>query len=459
MYRELEFRSGRLVPMTPEERNFLRDFFRQVSDQPIQPMDPRYIPLYEYPEMADDDPVELMARAIEWTPGGSVQLLSGYRGTGKSTELMRLAERLRENDFLVFRCDIEDYLNMSVPVDVSDFLMAISGAFGDAVSEANSGRDHPTHEGYWERLVNFLTRTELGDVSASLGLPLSLGSDVVSANIKANLKSDPSFKQRLQKHMAGHLGALVNDVHDYFESCISDLKKSIGNEREVVLLVDSIEHFRGTYINAQIVQSSIEDLFVSHSERLHLPHLHVVYTVPPYLKIRYGNLGALYEPGGVRMLPALKLRDRDGEWSREGYDAMERVVAARGDWQRLLGQRSVLDRLIKYSGGHLRDLLRLLAEVLRRAKELPVPGSTVDAAVNQLRSEFLPIADDDARWLAGIARSHETALPSTSKLPDLARFFDTHLALCYRNGDEWYDVHPLIAEQVIEQADEDPGAG
>ena len=233
----------------------------------------------------------------------------------------------------------------------------------------------------------------------------------------------------------------------------------LGDEIEVVLLVDSIEHFRGTYINAQEVQSSVEDLFVSHSERQHLPHLHVVYTVPPYLKIRYGNLGALYEPGGVRMLPALKLRNRNGELSQEGYDAMERVVDARGDWQKLLGQRSALDRLIQNSGGHLRDLLRLLAEVLRRANELPVPGSTVDAAINQVRTEFLPIANDDARWLAEIARSHQTALPHTGKLPDLARFFDTHLALCYRNGDEWYDVHPLIAEHVIEQADEDPSAG
>lgn len=34
----------------------------------------------------------------------------------------------------------------------------------------------------------------------------------------------------------------------------------------------------------------------------------------------------------------------------------------------------------------------------------------------------------------------------------LARFFDTHLVLCYRNGDEWYDVHPLVSEQVCKQA-------
>ena len=366
---------------------------------------------------------------------------------------MRLERRLQKGGYLVLRCDIEDYLNLSVPVDICDFLMALSGAFSDALDEGKFLPDHPSREGYWERLVNFLTRTELGDVSTSLGLPVPLDIGVASASVKANLRTDPSFKQRLQERMAGHLGALVNDVRDYFRTCISALKKLLDNDGEVVLLVDSIEHFRGTFINAQVVQSSVEDLFVSHSERLHLPHLHVVYTVPPYLKIRYGNLGALYEPGGIRMLPALKLRNREEERFQQGYDTMERVVRARGDWEKLLGERLALDRLIQYSGGHLRDLLRLLAEVMRRAKCLPVPDSTIDAAINQMRTEFLPIADDDARWLADIARSHQTVLPNTDKLPDLARFFDTHLALCYRNGDERYDVHPLIAEHVIEQSD------
>ena len=256
--------------------------------------------------------------------------------------------------------------------------------------------------------------------------------------------------------MAGHLGALVNDVHEFFERCVKALKELNGSDQEVVFLVDSIEHFRGTSVNVGEVQSSVETLFVSHAERLHLPHLHVVYTVPPYLKVRYGNVGSLYEPGGLHVLPALKLRSEEGVVFLQGYDAMERVVAARGDWTRLLGERSALDHLVRYSGGHLRDLLRLLAEVLRRARELPVSESTVDAAISQLRSEFLPIADDDARWLANIARSHQTALATKEELPDLARFFDTHLALCYRNGDEWYDVHPLIADHVASQAESEP---
>ena len=89
----------------------------------------------------------------------------------------------------------------------------------------------------------------------------------------------------------------------------------------------------------------------------------------------------------------------------------------------------------------------------------PFLEGTVTAAINQLRTEFLPVADADARWLAEIARTHQTALESTEDLPDLARFFDTHLALCYRNGEEWYDVHPLISEHVASQSGELPRRG
>jgi hypothetical protein len=253
--------------------------------------------------------------------------------------------------------------------------------------------------------------------------------------------------------MAGFLGALVEDVRLFIEDCVKALKQENGKEREAVLILDSVEHIRGTSVNADQVQSSVETLFATHAENLHLPNLHVVYTVPPYLKVRYSNLSALYEPGGVQVLPAIKIRDRtDRSPVQRGLDVMERVLKARGDWMRLLGSRGNLDQISLYSGGHLRDFLRIIAEVIRRADQLPVEEATLNSAINQVKMEFLPIADADAEWLARIAETHEAALADIRQLPDLARFLDTHMALCYRNGNEWFDVHPLIRPEVLDQA-------
>jgi len=253
--------------------------------------------------------------------------------------------------------------------------------------------------------------------------------------------------------MAGFLGALVEDVRLFIEDCVKALKQEHGKEKEAVLILDSVEHIRGTSVNADQVQSSVETLFATHAENLHLPNLQVVYTVPPYLKVRYSNLSALYEPGGVQVLPAIKIRDRtDRSPVQHGLDVMERVLNARGDWMRLLGLRSKLDRISLCSGGHLRDFLRIIAEVIRRADQLPVEEATLNSAINQVKMEFLPIADADAEWLARIAETHEAALADIRQLPDFARFLDTHMALCYRNGNEWFDVHPLIRPEVLDQA-------
>ncbi len=435
--------------MTPDDRIFLKSFFQNLLDQSLDPSDRRYVPLYGDPELVEEDPVQRLSQAIEWT-SESVQLLSGYRGTGKSTELKRLKDRLEKSNYLVFLCDVEDYLNLSTPIDVSDFLMVVAGAFGEAVNKRLEKDGHQSHEGYWERFRTLWS----GLAIEAPKLSTSIGTGPVSIGIQANLKSDPTFKEQLQKHMAGHLGALVAHVQKFLEDCVKLLREHCG-DREIVLLLDSIEHIKGTPANAEDVHNSVERLFAGHPEKLRLPNLHVVYTVPPYLKVRHPNVGALYGPSGLKVLPAFKLYTQEGKRISESFDAMERVVSRRGEWKRLLGkERPLLDRLIQSSGGHLRDLLRLLAEVLLRTRMLPVPERTVDSAISQVRTEFLPIPNNDALWLAKIADSHEVALEELAALPSLARFFDTHLVLCYRNGEEWYDVHPLVREHVRAQAEQ-----
>lgn len=436
--------------MTSEERNFLRDFFRNLMEEPLDPSDPRYVPLYQDSRLVESDPVQLMFRSISWTVGESVQLFSGFRGSGKSTELRRLRERLRKEGYLVVLCDAEDYLNMSTPVDISDFLIAVAGAFGESLMEQKLLDGDPNAEGYWERFANFLkTRVNVEQVSGRLGFGGS------AVEVKANLKSDPSFKQQLQEWMSGHLGALVADVREFVQDCVKRLKKKHGDHVETVLIVDSVEHIRGTSVNAEEVQRAVETLFATHADKLRLPYLHVVYTVPPYLKVRYPSLGALYEPGGLKVLPAVKIREEaSSSPSQPGIEALENVVTQRGDWKRLFGNdRFLLDKLIATSGGHLRDLVRLLREVVVRTESLPATDDVVAAAINQIRNESLPVADDDALWLERIARTHSAALASSDALPNFARFLDTHLVLCYWNGHEWYDVHPLIKSEVLAQAE------
>jgi hypothetical protein len=216
------------------------------------------------------------------------------------------------------------------------------------------------------------------------------------------------------------------------------------------LIADSIENISGTITNAVDVQESLERLFTSQAANLHLPGVHVVYTVPPWLKIRAPGISARFS-GGLQMLHPLTIRtpDEEREPRQASLDALCHVVSARGEWKRLLGERDVLDSLALESGGHLRDLLRVLSEIVRRAKSLPVDELTVQRAIAQVKSELLPIAIADARWLQRIAETHDASLEEIDRLQRFVTFLDSLLVLCYRSDDkDWYDVHPLVRDEV-----------
>lgn len=453
--------------MTPAEiQTFRKEFFRQLTLGPLEPDDKRYVRLYDLPELRADDPVQLLRFAIDANPPPTAQLVSGFRGTGKSTELRRLRKELQLSGHVVLLCDIEDYLNTGQALEPVEFLYAFALAVSGAIVES-FGVGDPLREGYVERLKSFFARTEVE--APELNANLKVGGDLEGAKVEATagaklvLKDNPSFKERARRRWQGSLGALVQEVHTY----VRDLLHAYAPGRQPVVILDSVEHIQGTLDDAAKVQASIEKLFTAHSDMLHFPGVHAVYTVHPYLKIKYANIDDHFPYGGLQIIPTVKVRERPdrasppdqlGAERANALDAFRSVVDQRGEWWKLLGPgaagRRRLDALVLASGGHLRDLMRLLAEVVRRSRDLPVSAEVFDAALNHVRNQALPVADDDALWLAEIARSHTTCLPSDAQLPALARFLDTHRVLCYRNGSEWFDVHPLIREVVLTQADE-----
>jgi hypothetical protein len=291
------------------------------------------------------------------------------------------------------------------------------------------------------------TRVEFQEVVGKVG----------GLNIKASLRTDPTFRQVLQRRAAGHLAELVSDTRQYVDETVTAIPPDRLNEG-LVLIADSIENISGTISNAEDVQTSLERLFTSQATNLHLPGVHVVYTVPPWLKIRAPGISARFS-GGLQVLHPLKVREPD-DGRRPlpaSLDALFRVVSARR-LATAAGVREVLDRLSLESGGHLRDLLRMLSEIVRRANRLPVDDQTVQRAITQIKSELLPIAIEDARWLQRIAETYDAALEEIARLPRLVTFLDSHLVLCYRNGDEWYDVHPLVRDEVAQFAASAGGA-
>lgn len=424
------------------QQKALRTFYEALKDQPLEPDDKFYVPGLHVEDVGGD-PILDLATQIDWTEGGGVYPFTGQRGTGKSTELRRLRIELTKRGHVALMADMAEYMNFTTTVEVGDFLITIMGALSECVE-----RDYDadaTHESYWDRMVRFLgTEVKLEGIDLKGG----------GATLKMSLKDDPDFRRRVQEGLRGHVAKLAQQAREFAGSVVALVRqKRQEPDKKVVFIVDSVERIRGIGSDAEAVYKSVENLFSGHADKLFLLPLHVVYTIPPYLPILSAGIGAHLGGHAVYSLPSVHVfKNRSREASETGLGIMERIITQRfSDWATIF-TRDALRRLALSSGGDLRDFFRLIRICLTRAASpgttLPVGPLILEHAETMVRNEMLPLAAEDLQWLKRIAATKDASLEAVKDLPVLARYFETKLVLNYRNGSDWYDVHPLLRKQV-----------
>lgn len=433
------------MAVSPAVRADLKALYNALADRVLEPDDPVYVAQINAQSASGTDAVTEIAAEIDFQEGGGVCLFTGQRGTGKSTELKRLQAALEAMGIAAFYANLSEYILLTKPIEITDFLISMAGALSDRIAADPRFGQRTAHRSYWERLDHFLkSKVEFKEIGLKIGSV---------ADIKASLKNDPDFKQRIQQAARGHVAQIVLDAHEFFADAVQSLRQASGNaELKVVLIVDSIEQIRGVGDEAMKVYESVRHLFFAHASHLRVPMLHLVYTVPPYLSILAAGAGALMGGATVRRLVSTHIfRSRSRDVDPQGLALMRQVIARRHmGWARLFTDEA-LDRLAVSSGGDLREYFRLVRQCLpsvRDDSQLPLSREAVAHVETAARAEMLPIPADHLDWLKQISATHDTCLQTDDKLPLLAHFLDNRLVMNYRNGSDWYEVHPLLRDVV-----------
>lgn len=408
--------------------------------------------------------------ALRYKNGTSCQLFSGYTGTGKTTELARLAKLLREEGYIVLYADARDYHDLSHKLLIEELLIMLAGAFGEQAAKWHDPDADPTKNknSYWNRVVKFIGKqVSVENIQIKAG-PL---------NFKTSLKHGRGLDAQIKEYLAGSLPELVTHVHDYVRETVEAVRKKEKKSRGVVFLFDNLERIKGTESEMRATMNSVAKVFSQYAEFLRLPHCHTVYTVPPYLQVLLQALDNNYDSSRLAFMPAVKVFQKQeglssnaqtiAPWPLPPYEpgiqALEQLIAKRIDVDQVFGaeRAHTLHKLILASGGHLKTLLRLIQELLTRYSSLmrrqkapfPVTGQEVERIIqkeserirNQIRPEGVPL-------LESIRQTASTSRIKDQDIELFARYQDTQIVLCYRNGEGWFELHPLIHRYIAEQA-------
>ncbi len=400
---------------------------------------------------------ELKGNIIDFFDQPTCALFTGHIGCGKSTELLRLKAELEEEGFHVVYFESSDDLEMG-DVDIGDVLLAIARRISESLEDVNLTRQAEGFRGLLAATKRVLfTEIDLKATAGILGNKVGIDSSKKEVSLSAGIaeltvtaKNDQTLREKLNQFLEPQKNKLLESINqELIEPAIAKLQ-TVGKQG-LAVIVDNLDRIDNR--QKPFGRSQQEYLFIDQSECLMNLHCHVVYTMPLALKfsLDYETLKQRFGED-PRMLPMVPVQHRHGQERAEGMELLRRMVLARAFPDLTLEQRltradevfdsvASLDRLCQITGGHVRDLLRLLSEWIRAGKQLPLSAEVLERLIRASRNDMtMNISQQEWELLRNVHQSRRVGSD-----PAYQTLIRRRLVFEYRDDDgSWFDVNPIL---------------
>lgn len=359
-------------------------------------------------------------------------LFFGHTGSGKTTELRHYAQALSgAGKFFVAEVDITVALDRN-NLQYADTLMAMAQSLLERLIDNKIALDPSALDELrtWfdERVLSseesqeFSAEIKAG-AKAEGGVPFLIK---LFTHFTAAFKANATYKESLRRVIRNsftQLAAAFNTLLRRTEAALEH--KSLG--KRVLFIIDGTDKLRG---------EDTRRFFVEDAEQLLAIAGHVVYTAPLGLKYEGGLTGKL---DSDLMLPMIKLREQGGAPCEAGHRAMRDILLLRAD-KSLFASDNEIQTLIEHSGGHPRELLRLLKLCCEFVEGATIGKATAGLAITQLASEYRRFLEpEDYAALASIDTD-----PIHAGNDERTRKLLYNLALLEYNDGGWRRSHPVV---------------
>lgn len=429
----------------------LEEIYAAFNTEPLQidQLAEFYVPAVEG---RGDNPLFYIKQILESTPDDHQHLLfAGYRGCGKSTELNLLQKQV-QNERLVINFSVMEELDPVSLHYIELFIVTMERLF-----KAANDLAIPISPEYIDSISNWYQTKEIQDIKEKYidgGVESGAGAELsvpffanFFSRFKASAKASKSLKEQLTLKIEPKLSQLIFHCNALIREVRTGALKTKGL-KNILLIIEDLD---------KLPLDRAESLFYNYSRQMVQLEVDVIFTYP---------IALLYNPKFTAInnifddtyeLPMIKINERNGKEDEEGRAILRKIVEKRMDLD-LFESPKLLQAMIGYSGGCLRDLFRLIRQSALNSLALEhkkIQEADFTKSYQKLKREY-------ANTLADKVVDGEVVIPVKTYYDELAKLakdekkqpmnsdpvldLRQNLTILGYNGEGWCDVHPIVKD-------------
>lgn len=374
-------------------------------------------------------PLEELCILLKETAGPQKILFTGHRGSGKSTELAKLAQGLRDQ-FLPIQYSIKDRLNL-YDLTYVDVILSL----GLELSRTATERAIQVKPEVLEHVLEF-TKEISKEVGVDVKSQAEVGTELNLYVVKLGSKlGTEDVTRTVVREKVSHR---LTDLLESIDFLAREVLRVSG--RRVLLIVEDLD-------KADL--KTARELFYEHATALLEPAVSIIYTFPTALRHDNDFMQVRTNFPTCFVLPNLKTTLEDGTRDKTGAGKLREILTRRVD--EALFHPDALERLVEFSSGIPRELVALagLASLQARVSGQPrIEPAAVEQAADSRRREYQVLLSSAQ---IGLLRKVQSSKRVENDEPHRALLHNLSV-LEYRNRTVWYDVHPVIKPLLSEGA-------
>lgn len=375
-------------------------------------------------------------------------LFVGHRGTGKSTELNKLAEEIQDR-FHTIGFDALTVIGRA-NMRYEDLMLALAtqvtrrciddGLIGRPVGD-RLREGWEALADWWRQMVAGFSLGATGEITSMASLSTLLG------EIEIGVSQSAFTREQMNSLVDREMPRLV----EWLNWVIEQAEKHL-NPKSLLLVVENLD---------KVDLEAARHIFRDHAATIAALNATAIFTFPLPLRYSedYQTVQRFFDH--QVLLPNLRLRDADGNDDRGGREALGQIVLHRMN-EDLITQEA-LDLLTVACGGIAKDLIKLVNQAALFALDRDDAARRIELgdaqnAIKELRRE-LAANLSLAEWRVLKARHRDRRLTNE---PETERLLYKGALIEYPNDPHWCDVHPVLwslLDRYVEDEDGEPAAG